>query len=99
MSAPFHHSTPAQLRAFRLLTLAQLVYLETQGLGIGAPPSARQAALKALDISEPAGAGRMSANELIAALRKAASESIGHDPARTSAPSKPHLPADFDAPC
>lgn len=99
MNSPFHHSTPEQLRAFRLLTIAQLVYLETMGLGIGTPPSAKKAAITALGLNESHGANRMTPNEIIAALRKAATESIGHDPKHTDAPTKPHLPADFDAPC
>lgn len=97
MNAPFHHSTPQQLRAFRLLTLAQLVYLETMGLGISVPPSAKKAALTALDMSEGSGANRMSANDIIAALRQAATKSIGHEPQHTDTPSKSHLPVDFEA--
>ena len=86
----FHFETTAQRRAFRLLTLAQLVQLEEWGLGIGTPPSAKRAAMKTLDI---AGSGaEITAGELIDRLRAAATESIGHDPRHTSAPQKPYMP-------
>lgn len=97
MRAPFQHSTPQQLRAFRLLTLAQLVYLESIGLGIGAPPTARRAAIQALSLTHMDGAAGISTNEIIAALRKAATEAIGADPKNAEPPSKPYLPADWEA--
>ena len=82
MSAPrFRYETTAQLRAFRLLTIAQLVHLETMGLGIGAPPMARKAALVALDL-HPDSSRNLGADELIDRLRKAARESVGIDAER-----------------
>ena len=93
----FAHETTAQRRAFRLLTIAQLVQLEAWGLGIGQPPSAKRAAMKALDI---AGDGsRLTTGELIDRLREAARESVGMSADYGSPPRKPYMPKgdDMDA--
>ena len=87
----FTHQTPAQLRAFRLLTIAQLVHLETMGLGIGAPPSAKHAAITALGLSGD-GSHNVTAGELIDQLRAAAREAVGMTPDHGSAPQKPYMP-------
>lgn len=95
MSRPrFTHETPAQLRAFRLLTIAQLVHLESLGLGIGTPPSAKKAAMAALDISGDGGS--LTAGELIDRLREAAREAVGISASHGSAPTKPYLPKSDD---
>ena len=86
----FRHETTGQLRAFRLLTLAQLVHLEHMGLGIGEPPSAKRAAMAALNI---AGDGSsLTAGDLIDRLRAAARESVGMAESYGSAPDRPYMP-------
>ena len=88
--ARFTHQTPAQLRAFRLLTIAQLVHLEELGLGIGTPPSAKKAAMTALDIGGDG--SRLTAGELIDQLRAAARDAVGIAPDHGRAPQKPYMP-------
>ena len=86
----FGIETAAQRRAFRLLTIAQLVQLEDWGLGIGTPPSAKRAAMKALEIRDHD--TRITTGELIDRLREAARESIGMSADHGSAPTKPYMP-------
>ena len=90
----FGHETTAQRRAFRLLTIAQLVQLEAWGLGIGQPPSARKAAMTALGLT--ATAGRIETGELIDRLRAAARDSIGMADTHGRAPTKPYTPKGDD---
>lgn len=73
--------TTAQLRAFRLLTIARLVELEDMGLGISARPVGREAALNALNVRGPktniiGEHTRLPAAKLIEMLRQAAAASI-----------------------
>lgn len=93
----FKFETTAQRRAFRLLTLAQLVQLEDWGLGFGEPPTARRAAMKVLEIRDDS--AKITACDLIDRLRAAATASIGHDPRNTDAPRKPygHKPDELEA--
>ena len=77
MSAPaFHTATPAQLRSFRLLTLAQMVHLESKGIGMTGRSAKRQA-LEALDLTSGTGAGLVETTELIGGLRYLAMQSLG----------------------
>jgi hypothetical protein len=88
MSRPaFHLTTPAQIRRFYLLTLAQMVHLESIGLGMTTTTAKRQA-LEALDL---VGIGHASAAELIEGLRQLAATSAGLDveaPTARKAPEK-----------
>jgi len=94
MKAPYRLDTPAQIRSFRLLTLAQMVYLERIGLGV-THTTARKQALEALNLDTPQGDGpRLTAEELVARLRDAATKSIGLIDA--DAPTKPIPPQAAD---
>lgn len=76
MSRPtFRLTTPAQIRRFYLLTLAQMVHLESIGLGMTTTTAKRQA-LEALDL---VGVGNITAEEMIAGLRDLATRSAGLD--------------------
>ena len=97
MRSRFNFETPQQLRSFRLSTLAQNVYLEHKGIGFGCTPTMRKVAMRELNMtSHDVG---ISTDDLIEALRDAATKSIGHDPRYTEAPSKPYMPPrdDLDA--
>ena len=76
--APFTLTTPAQLRRFRLLTLAQMVYLESVGLSM-TTTTAKKQAIEYLDLNEANGAGYVTAAELIEGLRYLAQQSKGLD--------------------
>lgn len=91
MSAPYILNTPAQRRAFILLTLAQMVHLEHTGTTL-THTSARAQAIAMLDMKAQDGANGITANELIAALRVAAVEARGLLDA--TAPTKPIPPLD-----
>lgn len=66
--------TPAQLRRFRLLTLAQMVYFESIGLPLTTTTAKRQA-MEALDISGDGEA--ITADQLVCGLFDAADEAKG----------------------
>lgn len=71
----FRLTTPAQIRRFYLLTLAQMVHLESIGLGMTTTTAKRQA-LEALDLL---GVGNVTAAEMIEGLRQLAATSAGLD--------------------
>ena len=71
----YHLNTPAQIRSFRLLTLAQMVHLESIGLSM-TTTSAKRQALEMLDGIEPK-RNDVTAAELIDGLRKAAADQGG----------------------
>lgn len=76
MSRPaFRLTTPAQIRRFYLLTLAQMVHLESIGLPMTTTTAKRQA-VEALDM---VGIGHATAAELIEGLRDLAAKSAGLD--------------------
>lgn len=66
--------TPAQLRRFRLLTLAQMVYFESIGLPLTTTTAKRQA-MEVLDISGDGAA--ITADQIIADLFTAADNAKG----------------------
>lgn len=72
MTAPFHHTTPAQLRAFHLLTLAQMAHLESLGI-IVTHTTAKRQAMAVLDERD----SYVTAPDLIRRLRTAAHASVG----------------------
>lgn len=81
MSAPltrqtFYTKTPEQLRSFRLLTLAQMLHLEAQGLSMTGR-SARRQAIEALDLNHASGAATVETGELIEGLRDQAAKVLG----------------------
>lgn len=76
MSRPtFATKTPAQLRAFRLLTLAQMVHLESLGISMTASTAKRQA-IEALDLTHASGGASVTIEELINGLRDLAGQSL-----------------------
>ena len=72
MTAPFQHKTPAQLRAFHLLTLAQMAHLESLGITVTHTTAKRQA-MAALDERD----SYVTPLDLIRRLRTAAHASVG----------------------
>lgn len=90
----YHTATPAQLRSFRLLTLAQMVHLESIGIGMTGRSAKRQA-LEALDLSGTTpGVGQLVAGDLIEGLRELATQALGLIEAE--APTRP-LPSRAEA--
>jgi D-alanyl-D-alanine dipeptidase len=72
MSAPYSLGTPAQLRAFHLLTLAQMAHLESLGITVTHTTAKRQA-MAALDERDT----YVIVPDLIRRLRTAAHASVG----------------------
>lgn len=79
MSRPrFTLTTNAQIRRFRLLTLAQMVHLESLGFSM-TTTSAKRQAIEELDLNEATGAGYVTYTELVEGLRDLAAQSAGLD--------------------
>lgn len=68
--------TAAQIRRLRLLTLAQMVHLESIGIGMTGRSAKRQA-IEALDLNHASGAATVETLDLLEGLRAAANASIG----------------------
>lgn len=73
MRHTYRLTTPAQIRSFRLLTLAQMTHLENIGISMTGRSAKRQA-MEALDLNHATGASLVEIGDLIEGLRDLAAK-------------------------